>query len=113
VPQIFDSVGIRVDGPRAWNEHLAISWVITDTGTTHVTELRHGVLSHRSVGAPAPDTTVVTLSRQALLGLVTGALDLAQAIADGSVKVQGDAAVLSRQVGVLAPVYPNFAIVTP
>jgi alkyl sulfatase BDS1-like metallo-beta-lactamase superfamily hydrolase len=34
VPQVFDSVAIRIDGPRAWDEHLLLSWVISDTGTT-------------------------------------------------------------------------------
>ena len=47
VPQVFDSIGIRIDGPRAWDEHLRIAWVITDDGTTNLAELRNGVLNHR------------------------------------------------------------------
>jgi len=113
VAQVFDSIAIRVDGPKAWNEHLVISWVITDTGTTHVIELRNGTLNHRTVAAPAPDTTTFTLSRPVLIGLVTGTIDLAAAIADGIVTVDGDASGLARLVGVLAPVDPDFAIVTP
>ncbi len=59
VAQVFDSIAIRIDGPKAWNEHLVLSWVITDTGTTHVTELRNGTLNHRTVAtrrcrAPRP-----------------------------------------------------------
>ena len=53
VTQVFDSVAIRIDGPRAWDEHLTLSWVISDAGATYVTELRNGALNHREVDAPA------------------------------------------------------------
>ena len=112
VPQIFDSIAIRVDGPRAWNEHLMMSWVITDTGTTYLTELRNGVLNHRTVAAPVEGNTTFTLTRPALIGLITGNLDLPTALADGTVTVAGDPAVLGRLVALLASVDPDFAIVT-
>jgi alkyl sulfatase BDS1-like metallo-beta-lactamase superfamily hydrolase len=34
VPQVFDSIAIRVDGPRAWHEQLVNSWVFSDEGKT-------------------------------------------------------------------------------
>jgi alkyl sulfatase BDS1-like metallo-beta-lactamase superfamily hydrolase len=65
VPQVFDSIAIRVDGPKAWDEHLLMSSVITDAGTTHVTELRNGVLNHRVSQAPvAGSTTLPSLGRR-------------------------------------------------
>ncbi|MBS1847820.1 MAG: MBL fold metallo-hydrolase, partial [Actinobacteria bacterium] len=30
VEQLFDAMGVRIDGPRAWDEHLRIAWRITD-----------------------------------------------------------------------------------
>lgn len=113
VEQVFGSIGIRVDGPKAWNEHLVLSWVVTDQGTTHVVELRNGTLNQRVTDAPAPGSTTFTLTRHALIGLVTGMLDLASALADGTVSVVGDPADLARLVSLLAPVDPDFAIVTP
>ena len=113
VSQVFDSIAIRIDGPKAWNEHLVLSWVITDSGTTHVVELRNGTLNHRTVTTALPGTTTFTLTRPTLIGLVTGTLDFAAALADGTVTVDGDATSLARMVGLLAPVDPNFAIVTP
>ena len=113
VEQVFGSVGIRVDGPRAWDEHLVLSWVVTDEGTTHVLELRNGTLNQRVTDAPAPGSTTFTLTRPALIGLVTGTLDLGSALSDGTVSVDGDPADLGRLVSLLAPVDPNFAIVTP
>ena len=32
VDQLFDSVKIRVNGPRSWHEHVVIDWVLTDAG---------------------------------------------------------------------------------
>ena len=75
--QIFGSVGVRIDGPRAWDEHLVLSWVITDEGTTHITELRNGTLNQREAAAPAAGSTTFTLDRLTLIGLVTGTVDLA------------------------------------
>jgi len=110
--QVFDSIAIRIDGPKAWDEHLTLSWVITDDGDTYVTELRNGVMNHRP-SPTVPGTTTFSLPRLALIGLVTGALDLGAALADGTVAIAGDASDLGRLVGLLAPVDPNFAIVTP
>lgn len=112
VPQLFDSIGIRVDGPKAWDEHLVLSWVITDD-TTYVTELRNGALNHRTVSALEPDRTTLRLSTSVLAGLVTGTVDLAAAVADGSVELTGNLADVRRLWSVLAPVDPDFAIVTP
>lgn len=113
VPQVLDGIGIRVDGPRAWDEHLRIGWEITDERSTHLVELRNGVLNHRPVEAVPAGVTTFALTRIALIGLVTGSLDLATAIGDGTVAVDGDPGVLERLVAVLAPVDPDFSIVTP
>jgi linear primary-alkylsulfatase len=110
--QVFDSIAIRIDGPRAWDHHLTLSWVVTDEGATYVTELRNGVLNHRRADAPAPGTHL-TLSRPALIGLVTGTLDAAQAAADGTLTIDGDPGDIQLLVSLLAPVDPDFAIVTP
>ncbi|MGZ8762927.1 MAG: alkyl sulfatase C-terminal domain-containing protein [Acidimicrobiia bacterium] len=70
-------------------------------------------LNHRTRATPAPGSTVFTLERSALIALVTGTVDLTPAIADGSVTVDGDPTDLQRLVGLLAPVDPDFAVVTP
>jgi alkyl sulfatase BDS1-like metallo-beta-lactamase superfamily hydrolase len=110
--QVFDSIAIRVDGPACWSDRIALSWVITDDAT-YVTELRNGTFHHRRVAAPTPGTTTFTLDRAALVGLVTGALQLGDALLDRTVAVDGDAHELARLMACLAPVDPDFAIVTP
>jgi Alkyl sulfatase C-terminal len=44
---------------------------------------------------------------------VTGTPDLAGAVSEGTITVDGEASTLARLVGLLAPVDPDFAIVTP
>ncbi len=113
VPQLFDSVAIRVDGPRAWDTHLRIAWMVTDEDRTYLLELRNGALNHRTVGGAPADVPTFTLERAALIGLVTGSLDLSAALDDGRVTIEGDPGVLATLVSLLAPVDPDFAIVTP
>ena len=113
VPQVFDSIAVRIDGPRAWDEHLRIAWNCTDENTIHLTELRNGALHHHTVTAAPDDVTTFTLTRIALIGLVTGTLDITAAVGDGTVTIEGDPTVLGRLVALLAPVDPDFNIVTP
>jgi alkyl sulfatase BDS1-like metallo-beta-lactamase superfamily hydrolase len=113
VEQLFGAVGTRIDGPRAWDERLLVNWVITDEDAVHVTELRNGVLIHRRVAEPVTDHTTFHLTRPALIGAVTGTLDVLAALADGTIVCDGDPGVLGRLVGVVGPVDADFAIVTP
>ncbi len=113
VSQVFDSIAVRIDGPSAWDVQLVTAWTITDEDTTYVTELRNGVLHHRTVDEPPADTTRFTLSRRTLIGLVIGELEMADAVDDGRVEVDGDPAAMATLVGLLAPVDPDFDIVTP
>jgi hypothetical protein len=93
--------------------HLALSWVITDENATYVTDLRNGALNHHTVETALPETTTFTLTPSALIGLVTGTIDLTTATTEGTVAVEGGPEDLQRLVGLLAPVDPDFAIVTP
>ena len=111
--QIFDAIAVRLDGPRAWEHQLSIGWVFRDSGETHRMELRNGVLSHRQVDDVGAVDATLTLDRPALVGIVTQQLDMMAALADGTVQIDGDAAVLLTLVGLADEVDPNFPIVTP
>lgn len=113
VEQLLSAVAINVDGPRAWDEHLELAFVVTDLDETHAVELRHGTLVHRRVASPAEGSTTFTLTRAALGELFAGRLDLTDAVADGTIELDGDPAVLARLVSLLDPLDGNFPIVTP
>ncbi|MFC4117068.1 alkyl/aryl-sulfatase [Nonomuraea zeae] len=106
VEQIFDSLAIRIDGPQAWTESLAIDWHLTDLNQRHRTTLSNGVLIHQADPPPQPADLTLTLTKPQLLGLLTGRP------ADG-IEHEGDMDVLHRLTAVLEEPDPAFAIVTP
>jgi alkyl sulfatase BDS1-like metallo-beta-lactamase superfamily hydrolase len=113
VEQVIGATAVRIDGPKAWHEHLLISFVVTDLDEVHVTELRNGVLTRRRADAPAAGGTTFTLTRAVLVGALTGLVDVVAAITAGTIGVDGDPMVLARLRDVVARPDPGFAIVTP
>jgi alkyl sulfatase BDS1-like metallo-beta-lactamase superfamily hydrolase len=113
VEQLLSSLAIRIDGPRAWDERLAITFQLTDLDAFHVIELRNGTLVQRRAGSPAEGSTTFAMTRPVLGGLLGGMLDLSEAIADGRITVDGDVEDFGRLVALLDPPDGDFAIVTP
>ncbi|WP_419997142.1 alkyl/aryl-sulfatase [Streptomyces boninensis] len=109
VEQLFDSVAIRVDGPKAWDHHLTLDWHFTDLGERYRMTLRNGALTHaRLDGQPAdrPADVSLTLTKPQLLDLLAGkGLEGAE--------LTGDAGVVQTLTSVLDEPDPDFAIVTP
>ena len=110
VEQLFDSIAILIDGPRAWPEHLTIDWELTDLKQHYRMTLSNGALIHHPKPDPAPDEAdlSLTLTKPQLLGLLGGTI----ADLDG-IEHRGDPAVLQRLAGLLDRPDTNFAIVTP
>ena len=73
IGQLFDSVAIRVNGPKAWDEHLTIDWVFTDLDHAYRTELTNGVLIHDVDPEDGTADLTLTLTKPQLLGLLGGA----------------------------------------
>ncbi len=113
VEQMLSSVAIRIDGPKAWDLHLVLSFVITDLDETYVFELRNGVANHRRTSEPAADGPTLSLERRTLIGLFTARVDFAAALADGTIVLDGDPTPLGTLVSVIGKVERNFPIVTP
>jgi alkyl sulfatase BDS1-like metallo-beta-lactamase superfamily hydrolase len=103
---LFDSLAIRIDGKRAWDNTATIRWHFTDTDETHRMELSNGVLIHHPTTRDDPADLTVTLTRAQLLGLIAGA-------ADSGVEFDGDAAVLRTVVSLTDQPDSAFNIVTP
>ncbi|QFG22306.1 alkyl/aryl-sulfatase [Actinomadura sp. WMMB 499] len=106
VEQIFDSLAIRVDGPRARDARLTIDWNLTDLKEEVRLGLANGVLtqSHAHDGTLADLT--VTLTKPQLLRTVA-----AQSL-DG-VQTAGDRGAFATLIGLLDDADRDFDIVTP
>ncbi|WP_235031859.1 alkyl/aryl-sulfatase [Actinacidiphila yanglinensis] len=112
--QLFDSLAIRVDGPRSWDADITVRWTVD--GRDPVTlRLHNGVLTHVTGTGPAaaePDVEV-DLAEADLRALLTGGTDPADLAARDGVRISGDASRLPALLGHLAAPDPDFAIVTP
>ena len=107
--QIFDSIAIRVNGPRAWDEDLSIDVVFADLGETHRLTLRNGVLIHRprTERDGEADAVVTAAAKLRLIAFLAGDE------ASPGIEITGDASVLARLTAVLDAPDPAFDIVLP
>jgi alkyl sulfatase BDS1-like metallo-beta-lactamase superfamily hydrolase len=106
VEQLFDSIAIRVNGPKAWSHALTIDWDFTDQSTRHRMTLSNGALIHWANPAPGGTDLTLTLTKPQLLGMLAGnGLD--------GIQTQGDPGALHQLLGLLDTPDPGFAIVTP
>ncbi|NJP91865.1 MBL fold metallo-hydrolase [Nonomuraea sp. FMUSA5-5] len=105
VEQIFDSIAIRVDGPRAWHERLSIDWHLTDLGERYRTTLSNGAFIQQPAPRDGAADLTLRLTKAQLVGLLTGK-------GVEGVRREGDTTVLQRLVAVLDRPVPDFAIVT-
>lgn len=113
IEQLWDALGARLDGPRAWEAKIAIGWHFTDVREHWTVTVENGALSTVS-GRVSPDAhATVTLTRVAFDALMLGEGDVGELFAGGAIAVQGDGAKLGELLGLLDDGDPAFAIVTP
>jgi alkyl sulfatase BDS1-like metallo-beta-lactamase superfamily hydrolase len=106
ITQLFDSIAIRINGPKAWSERLSVGWHFTDAHENYRMELSNGALIHYpTTGNQAADLTD-TLTKPQLLQLLATAKP-------GGIGTSGDPAVLGRLMSLIDNPDPDFAIVTP
>lgn len=107
--QVFDTLAINVDGPRAWDLEVAVDVTFLDSGDNYRLTLRNGVLVHRKVSADesTAQTTVRLADKARLLAYAAGDA------ASPGLEISGDEAALPSLLGVLDRPDPDFDIVTP
>jgi alkyl sulfatase BDS1-like metallo-beta-lactamase superfamily hydrolase len=106
VEQVFDSMAIRVNGPKAWDKPLVIDWIITDLKQDVRLQLSHGALIQSRITEGTPAQLRLTLTKPQLLGLLaTHSLD--------GIDAEGDTQALTTLLALLDTADKNFAIVTP
>jgi alkyl sulfatase BDS1-like metallo-beta-lactamase superfamily hydrolase len=112
--QLFDSLAIRIDGPRAWDADICVRWNIRDAAPVTL-RLRNGVLTHvtgTDLTAGDPDVEI-TLDEDTLRAVLLGTLTPAALADRPGVTTTGDLARLPELLGHLTAPDPDFAIVTP
>ncbi len=111
--QLWDAMGARLDGPRAWNTTIKLAWDFTDVGERWSVTVENGALSAVEGRLVEDCHAKVTLTRAALDAVLLGEGDGPQLFSSGAIAVEGDGAKLGQFLGLLDEGNPVFAIVTP
>ncbi len=104
--QLFDTVAIRINGPKAWNESFSINWHLTDEDQHYRMELSNGALIHWPTNAEAKADVSITLTRPGLLALLVAGTT-------HGATIEGDASLLGKLGSLTENPNPDFAVVTP
>ncbi|HTX94362.1 MAG TPA: alkyl sulfatase dimerization domain-containing protein [Mycobacterium sp.] len=107
--QIFDSLAIRVDGPRSWHLDIAMDIAFSDQAVNYRLALRNGVLVYRKAAADAA-TATVTVKLDDKIRLLKAAMG---DFASPGLEISGDQDALQAFLDVLDQPDPDFNIVTP
>ncbi|WP_406353795.1 alkyl/aryl-sulfatase [Streptomyces sp. NBC_00658] len=111
VSMLLDSLAVRIDGPRAWDDRLTLDLVVIDEQRRHRVNLHNGALTHRAMPVhhtPKPHAGLtLILTRAELLGVLAG---------NGltGIETDGDPELLARLLSYASePPDKAFPVVTP
>ncbi len=107
--QMFDTLALSINGPRAWDLDINLDMTFADVGTNYRLTLRNGVLVYRSRPADesTADATVTLTTKLRLLAAATGDFS------SPGLGITGDPTALQSLLGVLDRPDPGFNIITP
>jgi alkyl sulfatase BDS1-like metallo-beta-lactamase superfamily hydrolase len=113
VDNIFDFLGVRLNGPKAEGKQMMLNWHFTDSGKRYVLNLENSALTYLEDASSAKANTTLTLTRETLDAILLQRLPFKQAVAEGKLKLEGDGAKVLELFGLLDTFKPNFEIVAP
>ncbi|WP_322102966.1 alkyl/aryl-sulfatase [Paraburkholderia sp. J41] len=109
----FDYLAIRVDGLKAQHMHSRFAWHFTDTGKRYALNLQHGALTHSETPHVLPAHVTVSLSRATLNQILLAQITFADAIAQGHIVLEGEAARFTALLATLDRFTGDFNVVEP
>ncbi len=113
VEQIFDLLGVRLNGEKAEGRRIVINWVFPDLARPYVLNLENCALTYLADRRKERADVTVTLDRATLDRLILRELPLADAIQSGAARVEGDANKVSELLGLLDDFSLMFEVVEP
>lgn len=113
IENLFDFMGVRLDGRRAAGKTIVLNWVFTDTQQRYAMTLDNSALTYlKGKTDPQADATL-TLPRSVLDAINTKQLSLREAVGAGQVQIVGQAAKVGELLGLIDEFQPGFPVVTP
>src|ERR1019366_10118371 len=111
--QLWDVLGVRLNGPRAEGKHIVLNWSFTDTSESFVLTLENCALTYLAGALAATADAGFTLARGTLDEVIAKQTTFPEAVAAGRIKVSGDAMRLAELMGLMDEFPRMFEIVEP
>jgi alkyl sulfatase BDS1-like metallo-beta-lactamase superfamily hydrolase len=111
--QLWDVLGVRLNGPKAEGKRIVLNWNFTDTGETFILNLENCALTY-TAGAQAPDADAsFTLARGVLDEVIAKLTTFPEAVGAGKIKVSGNPIRLGELMMLMDEFPRMFEIVEP
>src|SRR5712672_66444 len=111
--QLWDVLGVRLNGPRAEGKHIVLNWNFTDTGETFALTLENCALTYaEGVQADNADASF-TLERGTLDEVIARQTSFPEAIGAGKIKSTGNAMRLAELMSLMDELPRMFESVEP
>jgi alkyl sulfatase BDS1-like metallo-beta-lactamase superfamily hydrolase len=111
--QLWDVLGVRLNGPKAEGKHIVLNWIFTDTDERFVLRLENCALTY-SEGVQAENAEAgFTLARGTLDEVIAKQTSFTDAVAAGRIEVSGNPAKLAELMGLMDEFPRMFEIVEP
>jgi alkyl sulfatase BDS1-like metallo-beta-lactamase superfamily hydrolase len=111
--QLFDTLAIRLNGPKAFGRRITLDWTLTDTAETAAMTLENATLNHvMGRHARKADATMV-MTRAIFNAIATDKVTFLDAIKAGEINVAGDGAKAAELFSLLDVNTRMFEIVEP
>ncbi len=111
--QLWDVLGVRLNGPKAEGKHIVLNWSFTDTGESFVLNLENSALTYTE-GALAPSADAsFTLARGTLDEVIVKVTTFPEAIAAGKIEFTGNPMRLAELMALMDEFPRMFEIVEP
>src|SRR5437868_11905012 len=111
--QLWDVLGVRLNGPKAEGKRIVLNWRFTDTGETFVLNLENSALTYVA-GTQASDADAgFTLARGVLDEIIAKLATFPDAVAAGKIKATGNPMRLAELMGLMDEFPRMFEIVEP
>jgi alkyl sulfatase BDS1-like metallo-beta-lactamase superfamily hydrolase len=111
--QLWDVLGVRLNGPKAEGKHLVLNWSFTDTGERFVLNLENCALTYTE-GLQSTDADAsFTLARGTLDEVIANQTNFPDAVAAGRIEVSGNPTRLTELMALMDEFPRMFEIVEP
>jgi alkyl sulfatase BDS1-like metallo-beta-lactamase superfamily hydrolase len=111
--QLWDVLGVRLNGPKAEGKHIVLNWTFSDTGERFVLTLENCALtSTEGVHADNADAGF-TLARGTLDEVIAKQTGFPDAVASGKIRTSGNPMRLAELMGLMDEFPRMFEIVEP